>query len=734
MTEVVGRGATRVGLRLSHRQNRRLLADLLDDHDLVDVTDAVPEGTDLCIVDEGGIGRVGEAIDEWKRAVQPAFAPVLLLAEGGSNPWARYAEEMGARIDAIQPIPAAREAIRSRIDSLLETRLYSRELLAEREFGSRVFETSPIAKAVLDPAGTIVRVNRRLEELIGLPSAELVGQTHLFRDWRVVHEDGEPIPVEELPFERVVASGETVSGAELGIERPDGDRIWLSVTMGPIHDTTGELEYVVAAIEDVTDHKRQQERFRAFVEGSTDIISVIGSDGVIEYVSPSVERVLGYEPAELIGTNVFETVHPADRDGLAEAIEEFAESEFGTTVTRRYRTRRADGTWCWTETRATARADWRDAYVVNTRDVTAQVEAQLELRQAEESRSLALQSAQAGVWERHIGTNQIVWHESTERLYGIEPGSFGGNPEDFAAFVHPEDLPQVKEDFRRAIESGEPLRSTFRIIRGDGSLRWMDARGRIFFDEDGEPERILGVTLDVTEQRDRLQQLKVLDRVLRHNFHNDMNVIRGRAELLQQGGPTEVARHADQIIEHSDRLLGLTEKQRTITRVLSSDTPNQPIGLGSAIDRAVEIVSAAHPEARITVDRPIDAVALATDGLQRAIQELIQNAIVHNDAAAPAVEIDVEVGERVSIRIADDGPPISEEEREVVSGEHEIEPLYHGSGLGLWLVAWIVRRSNGSLEFGENEPTGNVVTIELDAADGRRDSSVPTFGGDGDDA
>lgn len=729
MTEVVERGATRVGIGLSHRQNRRLLADLLDDHDLVDVTDAVPEGTDLCIVDEGGFDRVAGAIDGWKRAVQPAFAPVLLLAEEGSNPWARHADELGARLDAIQPIPAPRAAIRSRIDSLLETRLYSRELMAERQFVGRVFETSPIAKAVIDPDGTIVRVNRRLEELIGIGSADIVGRPTDFRDWRVVDEAGDPIPAEELPFGRVLATAETVSGFEHAIERPDGERVWLSVTMGPILDETGEVVYVVATFEDVTDHKRQQERFRAFVEGSTDIISVIDADGVIEYVSPSVERVLGYDPAELTGTTVFEIVHPDDRDELLEAFETFAETAVGTTVTRRYRTRRADGSWCWTETRATARADWRDAYVVNTRDVTDQVEAQRELHEAEESRSLALRAAQAGVWERDIEANEIVWHESTERLYGIEPGTFGGTPGAFEEFVHPADLPEVREAFGRAADQGTPLRTTFRITRGDGSLRWMDARGRIFYD-DGEPDRILGVTLDVTEQRDRLQQLKVLDRVLRHNFHNEMNVIRGRAELLQQQGPADVTRHADQIVEHSDRLLGLTEKQRAITKVLSNDLPRRPTELDPVIDRAVEVVSAAHPEARITVDRPIDAVVLATDGLQRALQELLQNAIVHAEEASPAVEIDVGRGGRVAIRIADDGPPISDEEREVVSGEHEIEPLYHSSGLGLWLVAWIVRRSNGGLTFGENEPRGNVVTIELDSAEETDTGSVPTFGGD----
>lgn len=70
----------------------------------------------------------------------------------------------------------------------------------------------------------------------------------------------------------------------------------------------------------------------------------------------------------------------------------------------------------------------------------------------------------------------------------------------------------------------------------------------------------------------------------------------------------------------------------------------------------------------------------------------------------------------VQVEITDNGPGIPSEEIKVLTREREVEPLYHGSGLGLWLVNWIVRRSNGAIQFEENDPRRSVVTIDLPGA------------------
>lgn len=148
--------------------------------------------------------------------------------------------------------------------------------------------------------------------------------------------------------------------------------------------------------------------------------------------------------------------------------------------------------------------------------------------------------------------------------------------------------------------------------------------------------------------------------------------------------------------------------------MLSSEPSFSSTDLLSVLDRTVEELEEAHPEARIEIDSPEDVTVSATTNLGRAIEEVVGNAIIHTDQENPEVEILVTEGQNTGqIEIVDTGPGIPEMDRRVVEGGHKVEPLYHGSGLGLWLVSWIIRRSNGTLSFTENDPRGTIVTIQL---------------------
>lgn len=221
---------------------------------------------------------------------------------------------------------------------------------------------------------------------------------------------------------------------------------------------------------------------------------------------------------------------------------------------------------------------------------------------------------------------------------------------------------------------------------------------------------------DITELSYRLQQLRVMDRVLRHNLRNALNVIRGYAETLESAVDAPLVADVREIIHESDELLELTEKQREITKLLSSPSRARTLDLVPIVRRVADDLGGSHPEARIEVDLPDRASVSASPGIGRAIEELATNAVLHSDEAEPWVAIGVEAADgHVQVRVADDGPGIPEMERRVITGEHEIEPLYHGSGLGLWLVAWFARRSAGSIGFEDREGGGTLATLSLPA-------------------
>lgn len=126
---------------------------------------------------------------------------------------------------------------------------------------------------------------------------------------------------------------------------------------------------------DMTERKRQEERFQAFIEQSTDIISVLEPDGSFRFMSPSTERITGYEPEALLGDIAFEHIHPDDRSRVMEKFNDaIAHPEKAKTAEFRFRHR--DGSWIWLESIGNNQLDNPaiEGFVVNSRDVTKRKE------------------------------------------------------------------------------------------------------------------------------------------------------------------------------------------------------------------------------------------------------------------------------------------------------------------------------------------------------------------------
>jgi len=220
-----------------------------------------------------------------------------------------------------------------------------------------------------------------------------------------------------------------------------------------------------------------------------------------------------------------------------------------------------------------------------------------------------------------------------------------------------------------------------------------------------------------TELRHQTRQLSILGRVLRHNLRNDMNVIQSRAELIRDG-QRDVRVHAETIIDKSHQLLDTVNKERKITDLLANPSPVEEIDLPATIQRSIETVCNRYPNADISFVGPETVTVRAAADIDVAIDELVTNAVAHSDRTAPDVTVRVETdGDQTVVRVEDDGPGIPEMEQNVLAGGAEIDPLYHGSGLGLWLVNEIVNQSDGSLTFAGNDPRGSVVTLRLHRAE-----------------
>lgn len=214
-----------------------------------------------------------------------------------------------------------------------------------------------------------------------------------------------------------------------------------------------------------------------------------------------------------------------------------------------------------------------------------------------------------------------------------------------------------------------------------------------------------------------LQQTSILHRVLRHNLRNNCNVIQGHVEMLADDDavPTSARGRLAEINDQTEELVELGAKTRYLRdAVLEDDDPVRELDLPALVEAVLEQTRARYPDATIESDLPETCRVRTTPRLERALIELVENAVEHAERDEPSVRITVHTaeGDCTEIAVADDGPGIPEIERSVLEGGTE-SPLVHSDGLGLWIAHTIVVRGGGTIRIADDDPRGTVVRITL---------------------
>lgn len=188
--------------------------------------------------------------------------------------------------------------------------------------------------------------------------------------------------------------------------------------------------------------------------------------------------------------------------------------------------RRADGSCVWIEGAYVCLHDHKGqitGFFGIQRDVTDYKQALLTLQMSQQriqqqDRGLqaVLESAQTGIWEWHIPSNQVIWTESLERMMGMKPGEFDGRMETVQALIYPEDRDLVAQALQQALQGTAGYQQEFRFVRADGSVRWAYGKGEVQRDDQGQPMLMRGVDVDITDRKEAELQLRESE----VRFHN----------------------------------------------------------------------------------------------------------------------------------------------------------------------------------------------------------------------
>lgn len=299
--------------------------------------------------------------------------------------------------------------------------------------------------------------------------------------------------------------------------RRDGSLVWGRLSISLLNSRPSPL--VLAMIEDITDRKKAEEarlRHAAVIESSDDAIASGTLDGTIVSWNAGAQKIYGYTEAEAIGKPINMLVPPElpdEENKILETLRAGGRIEHLETIRVTKTGRRVNVSLTISPIKDSSGKTVGISGIA--RDITERKQAEEALRASEERRRLAQQAAGIGSFERDVRTGCITWSEGLDSLYGLQPGSVHGQtPAFFKDLIHPADWERVTDLIQEALKTGQPSEGAWRAIWPDGSIHWIVSRWRVLMDDAGEPSRVVGVNMDVTERKRVEEALFDLNRTL----------------------------------------------------------------------------------------------------------------------------------------------------------------------------------------------------------------------------
>ncbi len=476
---------------------------------------------------------------------------------------------------------------------------------------------------------------------------------------------------------------------EYRVRRHDGVyRTFLTRTVPVLNDEN--IEEWVGICYDITEQKlreeqlrESEERYRSLVEVAPDLI-LVHQDGRIIFMNSAGARILRAPSPEVFsGTAVLDLVHPDFHQIVRERMQRTASGHKVPTMEQKVR--RHDGTYVDVEVGATGFIyRGRPAVQVVAREITARLRAQEELRASEVRFQLVTRATTDLVYDWDMANHSIWWNENLRHLFGYE-----GKPEAlgikfWTSLIHPGDVERINASLFGAVSDGKQFwADEYRFKRLDGSYANVLDRGYILRDARGEPARMIGAMMDITDRKLTEQRLR--------DSREQLRALTAHLERVREEERTRIAREI-----HDELGQALTGLKMDLSW-FAARLPNQPAlqdksaGMLKLIDSTVNAVRRLSTELRpaildnlgliaaiewlaqefqkrtgvtcefVTAEEELTLDESRTTALFRICQEALTNAARY--AEATAVNIVLEIDEReIHLRIHDNGRGITDAE------------------------------------------------------------------------
>jgi PAS domain S-box-containing protein len=472
-----------------------------------------------------------------------------------------------------------------------------------------------------------------------------------------------------------------------------------------------------------------------FFWNSTDLLSVLGSDGTWQIVNAAWPDQMGWSLEEMQSGPFIDLIHPDDVVATVHEFDRLVAAPDATLIEFRNRQRHRDGTYRWIEWSCQG----RNGMVFSAgRDITGQVEAQLELAGSLETKRAILDAVVDSIITIDEQFQVLDVSPGTDRIYGVAPVERRGK--NSLNIVWPEDRDHVATELRRLFrgEDGALTSYRFRAQHVDGRMLAIETRGRLIVDEGGHEKRAVLVSRDVTEavadevilkeskeaaERANAAKSEFMSR-MSHELRTPLNSVLGFAQILEMELKAPDQLEMVGYIHNSGKyLLELINEVLDISRIESGHISVliEPIVLQDLEKECVELVRPQANDLGITIFSQSDydfSVLGDQQRLKQVLLNLLSNAIKYNrPRGSVTISCDPRPGSKVRLSVTDTGPGI---------GPDLLDRLFtpfdrldaettgiEGTGLGLALSKGLVEAIGGTLGVDSQVGRGSTFWIEL---------------------
>ena len=551
-------------------------------------------------------------------------------------------------------------------------------------------------------------------------------------------------------WSRAVATGEPYECTYRMRRGGDGAWRWHLARATPMRDESGAVVMWFGTCTDVDDQRRAQDllgeseqEFRAVFElAGSGKAMVEPSTGRFVRVNRKLCEMTGYAAEELLGMTFSDVTHPDDRAWTARECARMFRGETPVyDAEKRYVAK--DGGVIWVHVIATLIRDaagnpLRAAGVIQ--DITQRKRAEAALRDSAASLARAQRIAGVGSWELDLRTRAVAWSEQMYRIFGVTRDDYAPSVEGFFGFLPVEEHATIREFIDRAVNAGETYRVEHRIVLRDGTVRHVSEHAELVRDEaTGEPVKLVGTALDVTERKRHADELAAANRakdqflaMLSHELRTPLTPVVLAVDSLRTDAalPAHVREDLDMIRRNVGLEAKLIDDLLDLTRVARGklELHRERVDVHAALQHAVRsCYNADGLEKRLTVrvDLAARACHVRADAsrLEQVFFNLLRNAVKFTpEGGSVAVRTRDASDQTLSIEITDSGVGIDPDVlprlfNAFEQGDRAVTRHFGGLGLGLAICKAIVDLHGGSIRAHSDGPNrGATFVVELPTA------------------